>query len=163
MRLKGGGAAVWQRDLRARFVAEVLRLHHFTVNVTGDLMNGWVRGLDQATGVDKLAMIGHLLRFLARLDMWMSDETHVKSYTAAFVEAEAAALAPGGANRRVPQAKGDKKLRPPLSNRTTGGHSEVRVSSHLTWDRSGSIGCPQLKASKSRMAGAATPGQRIPS
>jgi hypothetical protein len=44
-------------------------------------------------GADKLAMIGHLLRFLARLDMWMTDEAHVKRYLDAFVEAEAAALA----------------------------------------------------------------------
>ncbi|HWT79575.1 MAG TPA: hypothetical protein VN648_12390, partial [Candidatus Methylomirabilis sp.] len=92
MRLKGGGAPPWQRSLRGEFVAEVLRLHHFTVSVTGDLLNGWSRGLDRATGSDKLAMIGHLLRFLAQLDMWMTDEAHVKRYVEAFVEAEAAAL-----------------------------------------------------------------------
>jgi len=93
VRLKGGGAASWQRSLRAEFAAEVLRRHHFTVNVTGDVLNGWVRGLDCAMGVDKLAMLGHLLRFLARLDMWMTDERHVKQYVETFAEAEAAALA----------------------------------------------------------------------
>jgi pyruvate,water dikinase len=36
MRLKGGGAPPWQRNLRAEFVAEVLRRHHFTAHVTGD-------------------------------------------------------------------------------------------------------------------------------
>ncbi|MGD0267070.1 MAG: TIGR02186 family protein [Candidatus Methylomirabilota bacterium] len=97
LRLKGGGGAPWQRNLRAEFVAEVLRLHHFTVNVTGDLLNGWARGLDLVTGLDKLATIGHLLRFLAQLDMLMTDEAHVKRYVATFVEAEAAALAARGA------------------------------------------------------------------
>ena len=49
LRMKGGGGAPWQRNLRAEFVAEILRLHHFTVDVTGDLVNGWARGLDLAT------------------------------------------------------------------------------------------------------------------
>ncbi len=111
MRLKGGGAAAWQRELRAHCVAEVLRLHHFTVNVTGDLMNGWARGLDRSTGAEKLAMIGHLLRFLARLDMWMSDEAQVKRYANAFVEAEAAALAAGGADRELTVPKGSSVSR----------------------------------------------------
>jgi pyruvate,water dikinase len=93
MRLRGGGAAPRQRSLRAEFAAEVLRLHHFSVSVRGDLLTGWIRGIDGATGADELAMIGHLLRFLARLDMWMTDEAHVKRYLDAFMEAEAAALA----------------------------------------------------------------------
>jgi pyruvate,water dikinase len=93
MRLKGGGAPPWQRNLRAEFVGEVLRRHHFSVRVTGDLVNGWIRGLDAETGADQLAMIGHLVRFLAQLDMWMTREAQVKEYLEAFVQAEAAALA----------------------------------------------------------------------
>lgn len=91
MRLRGGGAAPWQRRLRAEVAAEVLRLHHFTVSVTGELMNAWVRGIDRATGADELATIGRLLRFLARLDMWMTEEADVKRRVDAFVEAEEAA------------------------------------------------------------------------
>jgi pyruvate, water dikinase len=93
MRLKGGGAPPWQRSLRAEFVAEVLRRHHFTVSVTGDLVDGWIRGIDIATGSDQLAMIGHLVRFLAQLDMWMTREAQVKEYVETFGEAEAAARA----------------------------------------------------------------------
>jgi pyruvate, water dikinase len=93
MRLKGGGAPPWQRNLRAEFVAEVLRQHHFTVSVTGDLVNGWVRGIDVASGTDQLAMIGHLVRFLAQLDMWMTREAHVKEYVLTFGKAESAARA----------------------------------------------------------------------
>jgi pyruvate,water dikinase len=95
LRLRGGGAAPWQRRLRAELVAEVLRRHHFSVSVTGDILTGWVRGLDRATGADELAMIGHLLRFLPRLDMAMTDESQVKRHLEAFVEAEAAAMAAG--------------------------------------------------------------------
>jgi pyruvate,water dikinase len=93
MRLKGGGAAAWQRRLRAEFAAEVLRLHDFTATVTGDLMNGWIAGVDRATGAARLATIGRLLRVLARLDMWMTDEAEVKHRVESFVEDEAAALA----------------------------------------------------------------------
>jgi pyruvate,water dikinase len=104
MRLKGGGAASWQRELRAHFVAKVLKLNQFAVNVTGDLCNGWIRGLDRDSGGDKLAMIGHLLRFLARLDVWMSDNSDVKTYTDAFVEAESAAQAARGADSGIAPA-----------------------------------------------------------
>jgi pyruvate, water dikinase len=93
MRLKGGGAPPWQRNLRAEFLADVLRQHHFTVSVTGDLVDGWLRGIDAASGTDQLAMIGHLVRFLAQLDMWMTREAQVKEYVEAFREAEAAARA----------------------------------------------------------------------
>jgi pyruvate,water dikinase len=88
LRMKGGGGALWQRNLRAEFVAEVLRLHHFTVNVAGDLVNGWIRGLDRTMGVEKLTTIGRLLRFSALLDMSITSEAHMKSYVAAFVEVE---------------------------------------------------------------------------
>jgi hypothetical protein len=85
-------------------VAEVLRLHQFTATVTGDLLNGWCRGLDIATGMDKLATIGHLLRFLAQLDMWMTGETDVKRYVEAFVEAEAAVAAKGDDSKKASAA-----------------------------------------------------------
>lgn len=92
VRMKGGGAP-WQRSLRADFVGEVLRLHHFSVDVIGDTLNGWVRGVDLAIGIDKLTMIGHLLSFSALLDLWMTGEDQMKRYVAEFVEAEAKSLA----------------------------------------------------------------------
>ena len=64
MRLEGGGAAPWQRNLRAQVTAEILRLHDFTTTVTGDLANGRMRGMDRATSAARLASIGRLLRFL---------------------------------------------------------------------------------------------------
>ncbi len=94
LRFKGGGAAPWQRGLRVSVMADVLRLHDFTVSTTGDLLNAWCRGVDQATAASELTMIGHLLRFSAQLDMWMSSETDVREYVRAFVEAEDAALRP---------------------------------------------------------------------
>ena len=42
-------------------------------------------------------MLGHLLRFLPRLDMAMTDRSDVKRYLEAFAEAEAAAR-DGGAD-----------------------------------------------------------------
>jgi pyruvate,water dikinase len=91
LRLKGGGAPFAQRNLRAEFVAAVLRQHHFAVHVAGDLVNGWARGIDIATGTSQLEMIGRLLRFLAQLDMYMTREMHVKEYVDTFMGMEAAA------------------------------------------------------------------------
>jgi pyruvate,water dikinase len=88
MRMKGGGGTPWQRRLRAVFVAEILRSHHFTVDVEDDLLNGWARGIDLATGTENLAMIGRLLSFSSLLDLWMTGEEQVKRYVAEFVEAE---------------------------------------------------------------------------
>jgi hypothetical protein len=50
-------------------------------------------------------MIGHLIRFLSRLDVFMSDESHVKQYADAFIEAEAAAQAATERNARQAPAK----------------------------------------------------------
>ncbi len=85
LRFAGGGAAPWQRALRVQFMAEVLRRHHFTVTVTGDLLNAWYRGLDQGTGAEALTMIGQLLRFSAQLDMFIKNETEMRQYVDAFV------------------------------------------------------------------------------
>ena len=93
LRLKGGGAAPWQRALRAEFAAEVLRQNHFTVSLSGDILSGWLRGVDAGAGAEALAMLGHLLRFLPRLDMAMADQADVRRYLEAFAEAEAAARA----------------------------------------------------------------------
>jgi pyruvate,water dikinase len=90
IRLKGGGAAPWQRALRVEFIAEVLRLHRFTVSITEDILNGWCRGIDQATGSRRLATLGRLLRFSAQLDLWMTDRSQVQRYVAAFIEWETA-------------------------------------------------------------------------
>ncbi len=89
LRMKGGGGAPWQRSLRAEFAAEIMRLHHFVVDVRGDLLNGWARGIDLATGIDKLKMLGRLLSFSALLDLWMTGEEQMKQYVQEFMETEA--------------------------------------------------------------------------
>jgi len=52
-------------------------------------LNGWTRGLDAATGVERLKMIGRLLNFSALLDLWMTGEQQMKRYVQEFMEAEA--------------------------------------------------------------------------
>jgi len=92
LRFKGGGAAPWQRKLRAEVAAEILRRQGFAAMVTGDLTNGWIAGIDRATGTGALATIGHLLRFLSRLDLWMTEEADVKRRVEEFEDAEKLAL-----------------------------------------------------------------------
>ncbi len=53
LRVKGGGAAPWQRRLRAEVAAEILRRNGFSSMVTGDLTNGWVGGVDRASGAGR--------------------------------------------------------------------------------------------------------------
>jgi pyruvate,water dikinase len=86
-RLKGGGAAQEQRILRVRFMAEILRMHHFAVSERGDLLNAWQRGLDISASKKTLVMIGNLLRFCDRLDMWMTDADSVPRCIEAFMKA----------------------------------------------------------------------------
>jgi pyruvate,water dikinase len=90
VRMKGGGAAAWQRNLRARFMCEVLRLHRFTATATGDVLTAWCRGVDQATGAEMLAHTGRLLRFSAQLDVLMDSESQVQTFVESFVELEKA-------------------------------------------------------------------------
>ncbi|HZY05247.1 MAG TPA: TIGR02186 family protein [Anaeromyxobacteraceae bacterium] len=95
LRLKGGGAAPWQRALRAEVVAEILRHRHFSVSTSGDVLSGWLRGVDPEGGAAALATLGYLLRFLPRLDLAMSGPSDVKRYVDAFARAEAAARGGG--------------------------------------------------------------------
>ena len=87
-RIKGGGAAQEQRILRVRFMADILRMHHFAVSERGDLLNAWQRGLDNSASKKTLIMIGRLLRFCDRLDMWMTDPDSVPRCIEAFMKTE---------------------------------------------------------------------------
>jgi pyruvate,water dikinase len=88
VRLKGGGAAAWQRNLRARFMCNVLRLHGFVATATGDVLNAWCRGIGAARGEQLLTTVGRVLRFSGQLDLLMDDEASVEKYLDAFTAAE---------------------------------------------------------------------------
>ena len=92
LRMRGGGAAAGQRRLRAQFVAESLRARGFTVKVTGEIVNASLGGVDRTAGTAALTAVGHLLRFLARVDTQMTDSRDVKRYVDSFADAEATAL-----------------------------------------------------------------------
>jgi hypothetical protein len=101
VRLKGGGGAARQRQLRAEFAAELFRGRRFSVNTTGDVLSAWVRGLDRAACAEELAMVGHLLRFLPRLDLAMTSEADVARSLEAFAQARQAARSPEHGAERV--------------------------------------------------------------
>ena len=88
VRMRGGGAAPWQRSLRVEFMADVLRQRGFTAEVTSDLLNAWCRGVDVASGLDALASVGRLLRFSAQLDLWMTAESQVRELVQTFLAVE---------------------------------------------------------------------------
>lgn len=96
LRVRGGGAAPWQRALRVAFMADVLRHNRFSVDVTGDVLNAWSRGVDRANGEAKLVTVGRLLRFSAQLDLWMTDQVQVKRFVTTFLQAEGASDAANG-------------------------------------------------------------------
>ena len=89
LRMKGGGAAPWQRALRTEFMADVLRQHQFNARAQGDLLNAWRRGVDVESGMEQLAVIGRLLRFSAQLDLRLASEADARRAVELFVEAEA--------------------------------------------------------------------------
>ena len=74
-------------------MAQVLRIRGFTAQVRKDLLNAMLRGIDVESGQEALRTVGHLLRFAAQLDMWMTSESRVSTYVDAFLQAEARAIA----------------------------------------------------------------------
>ncbi len=84
-RFRGGGASMERRDLRARFLADVLRGARFGVDRRGDLVTAWMRGRPQADCAEGLALLGRLMACARQLDMMVSDEAAVSELVERFL------------------------------------------------------------------------------
>ena len=84
-RFRGGGAGVARRDLRARFLNEVLLRQNFNVDRRGDLITAWLRRYPQQTSEAKLTMLGKLMACARQLDMLLENQASVDHYVERFL------------------------------------------------------------------------------
>jgi pyruvate,water dikinase len=83
-RFRGGGAAPERRDLRARFLAEVLLGAGFAVDRRGDLVTAWLRRYPSPASEEGLATLGALMGCARQLDMLIADEAAIRHYAERF-------------------------------------------------------------------------------
>ncbi len=84
-RFRGGGAGPGRRDLRARFLAEVLLTAGFGVDRRGDLVTAWLRRHSRVQSEDGLRLLGRLMGCARQLDMVLEDERGVRIWVDRFL------------------------------------------------------------------------------
>jgi pyruvate,water dikinase len=84
-RFAGGGAGRARRDLRGRFLAQVLGALGFGVDRRGDLVNAWLRAATRAASEEALAQLGRLMACARQLDMLLGDEGAVVERARSFL------------------------------------------------------------------------------
>lgn len=94
-RFVGGGASRERRDLRALFLESCLLHYGFQVRCRGDLVDAWYRKAPAAEMERRLEMLGGLISWASRLDMYMSSYQVMDWYTRRFLERDLTAAAPG--------------------------------------------------------------------
>ena len=91
-RFRGGGAGEERRDLRARFLSEVLLRSGFGVDRRGDLVTAWMRRYPRGPSEEALTTLGTLMACARQLDMLMQDEAAVRSFAEHFLQGDYAAF-----------------------------------------------------------------------
>jgi pyruvate, water dikinase len=84
-RFRGGGSSLQRRDLRARFLSDVLLSSRFSVDLRGDLVTAWLRGYPQHPSETGLELLGKLMGCARQLDMLMENESSVRHYVDRFL------------------------------------------------------------------------------
>jgi pyruvate,water dikinase len=92
-RFQGGGGSRERRDLRARFLREVLLSSRFSVDLRGDLLTAWLRGYPQKPSETGLELLGRLMGCARQLDMFMENETVMLRYVERFLAGDYQAFA----------------------------------------------------------------------
>ena len=92
-RFRGGGAAHERRDLRARFLAEVLLRSGFGADRRGDLVTAWLRRYPRRVSEEGLATLGALMACARQLDMLMDSEAAVQEFAGRFLAGDYGAFA----------------------------------------------------------------------
>ena len=92
-RFRGGAAGPDRRDLRARFLAGVLKRSGFGVDRRGDLVTAWLRRFPRAVSEDGLTVLGALMGCARQLDMLVGDEAAVNHFVDRFLAGDYTAFA----------------------------------------------------------------------
>jgi pyruvate,water dikinase len=83
---EGGAASIDRRLRRLQLIGEILVQLGFTVNLTGDLLDGLLAGEPGPRLLEKLAILGRLEVFTKQMDMVMSDDAAVSGHVSIFLE-----------------------------------------------------------------------------
>jgi pyruvate,water dikinase len=92
-RFRGGGSRFPRRELRARFLAEVLLQSRFHADRRGDLVTAWLRQYPQKPSEDALELLGKLMACARQLDMLMEDESMMRHFVSRFLAEDYEAFA----------------------------------------------------------------------
>jgi pyruvate,water dikinase len=84
-RFRGGGARAERRELRAKFLSEILLRSRFAVDRRGDLVTAWLRRYPRIRCVEALAMLGRLLACSRQLDMLIANARIAHEYAERFL------------------------------------------------------------------------------
>jgi pyruvate,water dikinase len=87
-RFRGGGASAARKDLRARFLTEVLLNSKFGVDRRGDLVTAWLRRHPRDESEKGLALLGRLMACARQLDMLMNNEAALHHFVERFLEGD---------------------------------------------------------------------------
>ena len=92
-RFRGGASRFPRRELRARFLAEVLLQSRFHADRRGDLVTAWLRQYPQKPSEDALELLGKLMACARQLDMLMEDESIMRHFVSRFLAEDYEAFA----------------------------------------------------------------------
>jgi pyruvate,water dikinase len=92
-RFRGGGAQADRRNLRARFLSEVLLMSNFRVDRRGDLVTAWMRRYTREASEEGLTLLGKLMGCARQLDMLMNNEKTMRHFVERFLEGDYQAFA----------------------------------------------------------------------
>ncbi len=87
-RFRGGGASTERRDLRGRFLSQVLLCSGFNLDRRGDLVTAWLRRYPRSISEDGLTLLGRLMGCARQLDMIIDSDAAVKHYVERFVQGD---------------------------------------------------------------------------
>jgi pyruvate,water dikinase len=82
----GGAGSYYGRVMRINFLAEVLQRLEFTLSLSGDRLDGSLRGYDMKTMEQTLDQVGRLLASTRLLDLAIPGQAEVSNMTAKFFE-----------------------------------------------------------------------------
>ncbi len=87
-RFRGGGSRADRRELRARFLSEVLVRSQFCTDRRGDLVTAWLRRYPKPRCEEALALLGRLMACSRQMDMLIGDIRTAYEYAERFLSGQ---------------------------------------------------------------------------
>jgi pyruvate,water dikinase len=85
-RFLGGVSNLVRRSRRARFIAEVMEIYDFRVEVHGDLIVGRLKKMSKDIMVARMKVLGGLIGYTRQLDVSMISDEQIDLHLAEFIQ-----------------------------------------------------------------------------